>query len=62
MNFALGCNHDEDDTQTGNEFIANLFDEWVCAEEVGLYSAWIGSSVRPACDRRRRSPISGSSG
>jgi DNA-binding response OmpR family regulator len=25
MNFALGCNHDEDDTQTGNELIANIF-------------------------------------
>lgn len=29
MNFALGCNHDEDDTQTGNELIANIFDESV---------------------------------
>jgi hypothetical protein len=36
MNFALGCHHDEDDTQTGNELIANIFDESVYAEEVGL--------------------------
>jgi hypothetical protein len=42
MNFALGCNH-EDDTQTGNELIANIFDESVYAEEVGLDPAWIGS-------------------
>ena len=39
------CNgtHDEDDTQTANELIANIFDESVYAEEVGLYSAWTGS-------------------
>ena len=43
MNFALGCNHDEDDTQTGNELTANIFDESVYAEELGLYPAWIGS-------------------
>jgi hypothetical protein len=36
MNFALGCNHDEDDTQTGNELIANILDASVYAEEVGL--------------------------
>ena len=41
MNFALGRNHDEDDTQTGNEFFANIFDESVYAEGVGFYSAWI---------------------
>ena len=51
MNFALGCNHDEDDTQTGNEFIANIFDESVYAEGVGFYSAWIGS-YRAAGARR----------
>ena len=43
MKFALGCTHDEDDTQTANELIANIFDESVYAEKVGLYSAWIGS-------------------
>ena len=36
MNFAFGCTHDEDDTQTANELIANIFDESVYAEEVGL--------------------------
>ena len=45
MKFALGCPHDEDDTQTqtANELIANIFDESVYAEEVGLNSAWTGS-------------------
>ena len=52
----MGCNHDEDDTQTGNEFIANIFDE-----SVGFYSAWIGS-YRAAGAGRRHSPTSGSNG
>jgi hypothetical protein len=43
MNFALGCNHDADNTHTANKLIADIFDESVYAEEVGLYSAWIGS-------------------
>ena len=47
----MGCNHDEDDTQTGNEFFANIFDESVYAEGVGFYSAWIGS-YRAAGARR----------
>ena len=29
MNFALGCNYDEDDTQTANELIANISDKSV---------------------------------
>lgn len=62
MNFALGCNHDEDDTQTGNELIANIFDESIYAEEVGLYSAWIGSYRAAAHARRQHSPTSGSNG
>jgi hypothetical protein len=40
MKFASGCTHDEDDTQTANELMANIFDESVYAEEFGLYSAW----------------------
>ena len=35
MKFALGGNHDENNTQTANEFIANIFNESVYAEEVG---------------------------
>ena len=62
MNFALGCNHDEDDTQTANELIANIFDESVYAEEVGLYSAWIGNYRAAAHARRQHSPTSDSNG
>ena len=39
----MGGNHDGNDTQTANELIANILDESVYAEEVGLYSAWTGS-------------------
>ena len=42
MKFALGGNHDENNTQTANELIADILDESVYAEEVGLHSAWIG--------------------
>jgi alkanesulfonate monooxygenase SsuD/methylene tetrahydromethanopterin reductase-like flavin-dependent oxidoreductase (luciferase family) len=38
----LGGNHDENNTQTANELIADTLDESVYAEEVGLHSAWIG--------------------
>ena len=62
MNFALGCNHDEDDTQTGSELIANIFDELVYAEEVGLYSAWIGKYPAAGARQTRHSPTSGSNG
>ena len=62
MKFTLACTHDEDDTQTANELIANIFDESVYAEEVGLYSAWTEATVRPAHARRRHSPTSGSNG
>jgi hypothetical protein len=43
MKFAMGGNHDGNDTQTANELIADILDESVYAEEVGLYSAWVGS-------------------
>jgi hypothetical protein len=39
----MGGNHDGNDTQTANELIADILDESVYAEEVGLYSAWVGS-------------------
>ena len=39
----MGGNHDGYDTQTANELIADILDESVYAEEVGLYSAWVGS-------------------
>ena len=43
MKFALGGSHDGNNTQTANELIADILDESVYAEEVGLYSAWTGS-------------------
>jgi hypothetical protein len=43
MKFAMGGNHAGNDTQTANELIADILDESVYAEEVGLYSAWVGS-------------------
>ena len=55
MKFALACTHDEDDTQTANELIANIFDESVYAEEVGLYSAKTGS-YRAAGARQTATP------
>ena len=39
----MGGNHDGNDTQTANELIADILDESVYAEEVGLYSAWTGT-------------------
>ena len=43
MKFALGGHHDGNNTQTANELIADILDESVYAEEVGLYSAWVRS-------------------
>ena len=43
MKFAMSGNHDGNDTQTANELIADILDESVYAEEVGLYSTWTGS-------------------
>jgi hypothetical protein len=36
MKFALGGNHDENNTQTANELVAGILDESVYAEEVYL--------------------------
>ncbi len=40
--FTLSDNHYEDNPRTANELIADILDEAVYAEEVGLHSAWIG--------------------
>ena len=40
--FTLSDNHYEPNPRGANEFISNILDEAVCAEEVGLHSAWIG--------------------
>ena len=40
--FTLSDNHYENNPRTANELIADILDEAVYAEEVGLNSAWIG--------------------
>src|SRR6201984_2609424 len=40
--FTLSDNHYENNQRTANELIAEILDEAVYAEEVGLHSAWIG--------------------
>ena len=40
--FTLSDNHYQDNQRTANELIADIIDEAVYAEQVGLYSAWIG--------------------
>ena len=62
MKFALDGNHDENNTQTANELIADILDESVYAEEVGAIPPGSETTVRPACDRRRHSPTAGSNG
>jgi len=40
--FTLSDNHYENNRRDANAFVADILDEAVCAEEVGLHSAWIG--------------------
>src|SRR5438445_553073 len=40
--FTLSDNHYDDNTRDANSFVADILDEAVYAEEVGLRSAWIG--------------------
>ncbi len=40
--FTLSDNHYKDNARTANDLIADILDEAVYAEEVGLHSAWIG--------------------
>jgi alkanesulfonate monooxygenase SsuD/methylene tetrahydromethanopterin reductase-like flavin-dependent oxidoreductase (luciferase family) len=40
--FTLSDNHYESNTRQANQFVADILDEAVYAEEVGLHSAWIG--------------------
>jgi hypothetical protein len=62
MKFALACTHDEEDTQTANELIANIFDESVYAKKLASIPPGPEATVRPAHARRRHSPTSGSNG
>src|SRR5215813_175507 len=40
--FTLSDNHYDDNRRNANRFVADILDEAVYAEEVGLHSAWIG--------------------
>src|SRR5258707_7509094 len=40
--FTLSDNHYDNNPRTANQLIADILDEAVYAEEVGLHSAWIG--------------------
>ena len=40
--FTLSDNHYANNDRTANAFVADILDEAVYAEEVGLHSAWIG--------------------
>ena len=40
--FTLSDNHYRDNRRGANEFVADIMDEALYAEEVGLHSAWIG--------------------
>lgn len=40
--FTLSDNHYENNTRTSNQFIADITDEALYADELGMRSAWIG--------------------
>jgi alkanesulfonate monooxygenase SsuD/methylene tetrahydromethanopterin reductase-like flavin-dependent oxidoreductase (luciferase family) len=40
--FTLSDNHYQDNTRSPNQFVADIIDEAIYAEAVGLHSAWIG--------------------
>ncbi len=40
--FTLSDNHYRDNTRSANQFVADIIDEAVYADEIGLHSAWIG--------------------
>ena len=40
--FTLSDNHYNNNIRSANEFVADIIDEAVYAEAVGLHSAWIG--------------------
>ena len=40
--FTLSDNHYDDNRRAANDFIADIIDEAIYAEEVGLHSTWIG--------------------
>src|SRR5262245_13649585 len=40
--FTLSDNHYDDNTRTANEFVAEIVDQALHAEALGMHSAWIG--------------------
>ncbi len=40
--FTLSDNHYEDNQRTANQFVADIADEALYADEIGMHSAWIG--------------------
>src|SRR5436853_2854160 len=40
--FTLSDNHYDDNRREANQFVSDILDEAIYAEEVGLHSAWIG--------------------
>jgi alkanesulfonate monooxygenase SsuD/methylene tetrahydromethanopterin reductase-like flavin-dependent oxidoreductase (luciferase family) len=40
--FTLSDNHYENNTRTSNQFIADITDEALYADELGMHSVWIG--------------------
>jgi len=40
--FTLSDNHYSDNQRTANQFVSDIIDEAIYAEELGMYSAWIG--------------------
>ena len=43
--FTLSDDHYVDNRRGANEFVADILDEALYAEEVGLHSAWVGSII-----------------
>jgi hypothetical protein len=40
--FTLSDNHHADNPRSSNQFIADIIDEALYAEDLGMHSAWIG--------------------
>jgi hypothetical protein len=40
--FTLSDNHYADNSRAPNQFVADIIDEALYAEQVGMHSAWIG--------------------
>ncbi len=40
--FTLSDNHYENNTRSANQFVSDITDEALCADRLGMHSAWIG--------------------